>query len=86
MKDTSARAESRMSDLLAACSPAERFAMACRMFDAAKALARAGIIAEHGPAAEAHMRTYLFLRFYGQEFDEEKKRRVLASWGEESEI
>lgn len=83
MKDTSARAESRMSDLLAACSPAERFAMTCRMFDTAKVLAHAGIIAEHGIAAEAHMRKHLFLRFYGQDFDEEKKRRILASWGED---
>ena len=83
MNDTSARAETRMSELLAACSPAERFAMACRMFETAKTLARAGIIAEHGAAAEAHMRKYLFLRFYGHDFDEEKKRRVLASWGED---
>ncbi|MCI0451336.1 MAG: hypothetical protein L0Z51_02965 [Candidatus Latescibacteria bacterium] len=74
-----------MSDLLAARSPAERFAMACRMFDAAQTLARAGIIAEHGPGADAHMRKYLFLRFYGQDFAEERKRRVLASWGEDHE-
>jgi len=83
MKDTRESADARMRDLLAARSPAERFAMACGMFETARTLVRAGIIAEHGATAEGHMRKYLFLRFYGQDFDEEKKRRVLASWGED---
>lgn len=83
MKDTREKADAHMSDLLAACSPAERFAMACRMFETARTLVRAGIIAEHGAAAEAHMRKHLFLRFYGRDFDEGTKRRILASWGED---
>ncbi len=83
MKDTGAQADARMRALMAARSPEERFAMAGGMFDAAKALARAGIAAEHGAGAEAHMRKYVFLRFYGQDFDEAKKRRILASWGED---
>lgn len=83
MKDTGAKADARMRALMAARSPAERFAIACGMFDAAMALARAGITTAHGAGAKAHMRKYLFLRFYGQDFDEAKKRRILASWGED---
>lgn len=83
MKDTRENADTHMSNLLAARSPAERFAMACRMFDTARTLVRVGIIAEHGTAAEAHMRKHLFLRFYGRDFDEGTKQRILASWGEE---
>jgi hypothetical protein len=83
MKDTRENADTHMSNLLAARSPAERFAMACRMLETARTLVRAGIIAECGTAAEAHMRKHLFLRFYGDDFAEEKKRRILASWGED---
>ena len=64
-------------------TPSQRVEMACGMFESARELARAGIILQHGAEGEAHMRKYLFLRFYGEDFDEEKKRRILASWGEE---
>jgi hypothetical protein len=83
MKDTGPRADALLRELMAAQSPSERFAMAGRMFDAARTLARAGIIAEHGADGETHMRKYLFLRFYGQDFDESKKRNILAFLGED---
>ena len=83
MKDTSARADALLRELMAARSPSERFAMAGRMFQAAQTLARAGIIAEHGADGEAHMRKYLFLRFYGQDFDEARKQSILAFLGED---
>lgn len=67
---------------MAAKTPSQRAAMACGMFETARELARAGIILQYGAEGEAHMRKYLFLRFYGEDFDEEKKRRILASWGE----
>lgn len=83
MNDTSSRADALMRDLIAARTPAQRVEMACGMFETARELARAGIILQYGAEGEAHMRKYLFLRFYGQDFDEEKRRRILASWGAE---
>lgn len=82
MNDTTPRADTIVERLLAALTPAERVEMACGMFETARELARAGIILQYGADGEAHMRKYLFLRFYGQDFDDEKKRRILASWGE----
>jgi hypothetical protein len=82
MRDTTPRAEAHYWRLMAGRTPAERVEMACGMFEAARELACAGIIMQHGAQGEAHMRKYLFLRFYGRDFDEEKKRRILASWGE----
>jgi len=81
MKDTTERADALMQALMARRTPAERVAMACRMFDGARTLVRAGILAEHGPEAEVHMRKHLLVRFYGGELDEAKIRKILASWG-----
>lgn len=83
MNDTTARADVLMKRLMATKTPSERVEIACGMFETARELARAGIILQHGAEGEAHMRKYLFLRFYGEDFDEDKKRRILASWGEE---
>jgi len=47
MSDTSVEVEERFLKLMLARSPAERLAMACRMFSTAKALVRAGIKEEH---------------------------------------
>ena len=73
--------EAEMKKVMAL-TPSERVEMSCRMFEAARDLARAEIILQYGAEGEAHMRKYLFLRFYGEDFDDEKKRRILASWGE----
>jgi len=82
MRDTTPRALAHFRDLVARRTPAERVEMACGMFEAARELARAGIIMQYGPDAEAHMRKHLLLRSYGQDFDEAKIQRILASWGE----
>jgi len=80
MNDTTERADALMRALMASRTPAERVAMACRMFDGARTLVRAGILAEHGPEAEANMREHFLVRFYGGELDEAKIQRILASW------
>ena len=82
MTDSGTRTEAMMKRLFAALTPSQRVEMACGMFETARELARAGIILQHGAEGEAHMSKYLFLRFYGHEFSEEKIRRILASWGE----
>lgn len=82
MNDTTARADALMKRLMAARTPSDRVEMACGMFETARVLACAGIVLQHGADGEAHMRKRLFLRLYGGDFDEEKKQRILASWGE----
>jgi hypothetical protein len=80
VNDTSARASAIMNALLASKTPSERVEMACSMFEFARELASAGIKMQHGPRDGEHMRKHLFLRLYGQDLSDEKKRRILAFW------
>jgi hypothetical protein len=58
--------------------PGRRVAMACEMFQTAKALARAGIL-QNGPLPEVEIRCRLFLQFYGSDFSAEDRTRILES-------
>jgi len=69
--------EERFTRQLMSRTPEERLAMATRMFATAKTLARAGL-ADGGPMSLAEERALLFLRFYGQDFDEADRARILA--------
>jgi len=80
MSDTSVDVEERFLKLMLARSPAERLAMACRMFSTAKALVRAGILEEHGLIDPYELREHMFLRLYGQDFGETEKAKILNSW------
>jgi len=80
MNDTSVEVEERFLKLMLARSPAERLAMACRMFATAKALVRAGILAEVGLREPNQVREHVFLRLYGQDFGETEKAKILNSW------
>jgi len=80
MNDTSVDVEARFLKLMLARSPAQRLAMACRMFSTAKALVRAGILEEYGLKGPNQVREYMFLRLYGQDFGETEKAKILNSW------
>ncbi len=79
MKDTPAEVDALFRTMVLAVSPAERVAMACRMFETAKALIRAGIEDEYGPLPPDRLREYMFLRLYGQDFGEEEKAKIISS-------
>ena len=78
MGDTHPEIEERFHQMMMARSGEERFLMGCSMFDAAKRLVRASILASHPEASEAEIRQQLFLRFYGHEFAPEERERILA--------
>jgi hypothetical protein len=77
MKDTSTAIDQLFTNKLLALEPEERLAMACRMYSAAKALVRAGI-AKGGDMSAAEMRISVFLRLYGQDFDQAKQAKILS--------
>ncbi len=80
MKDTSEAMQERYQAMLMALSPGERIAMACRMFNTAKALALAGIQHREGPIDDPILiRQKLFLHFYGNDFTPEETDRILAA-------
>ncbi|MBI5211586.1 MAG: hypothetical protein HY927_16580 [Elusimicrobia bacterium] len=62
-------------------SGAERLALGCSMFDDARALAVAGLKADHPDASEKEVRRALLRRFYGQDFPPEKFKAIEAALG-----
>jgi hypothetical protein len=62
--------------MLLARPPEDRLKMACSMSATARALARAGILAESPQASPGAVRRGLFLRFYGREFSAEERERI----------
>jgi len=77
--DTPEPIRDRYRAMLLRLSPAERLAMACRMFDTAKALALAGIrrrepaVVADSPAA----RQKIFLHLYRNDFSPRETERIL---------
>jgi len=77
MNDTPPDVQERYDALFRRLSPQERLAMCGRMFSAARTLVRAGVI-QQGARTEAEIRKQVFLRFYGNDFGEEERDKVLA--------
>ena len=79
MTDTPPEVMQRYQAMLLARSPAERLKMGCSMGATARALVRASVLAQDPHASPAAVRRALFLRFYGHEFDEAQRERIMAS-------
>lgn len=78
MNDTSPEMERRYYALLMERSGEERLEMGCSMFDAAKEIVRNSILNESPGLTERELKTRIFLRFYGQDFSREQKRKIIA--------
>lgn len=59
-------------------SAAERLAMACAMFDTARALSRAGLGDPTGTDRSPALLVRLFERTYGRDFDPETAARIVT--------
>lgn len=77
MIDTPEVVSRRYRALLMSRPAADRLRMGCDMFEAARALIRAGVT----ESGEQVTRQALFLRTYGADFDAETRRRILARMG-----
>ncbi len=78
MNDTSASIEQRYRALLLKRSGEERLLMGFRMFETARALARASLGDTEGGDHSVEMRVALFLRIYGPDFTTEARERIVA--------
>ena len=78
MTDTSAHMASVQRRRLLERSAAERLAMACAMFDTARALSRAGLGDPTGTDRAPALLVRLFERTYGRDFDPETAARIVA--------
>jgi hypothetical protein len=81
MKDTSPEMETRYRAMLLARSGEERLRMAGSMYATARALVVASVRHANPTAPPAEIRQAVFLRFYGHEFDEPTRARILARLG-----
>jgi len=73
VKDTAEEVEERYRTMLLSKSNAERFRMGCEMFETAKELATASLLAEGG----GDLRRRLFLRFCGRDFSRQECQKIL---------
>lgn len=78
MNDTPEDIEIKYREMLFSRSPAERLRMASSMFDSARTLATAGILAEQPGVTPGELRAKLFLRFYGSDFPASECQRILS--------
>ena len=78
MRDTDPAVAAEYRRMLLPLAPGRRMAMACAMFQTAKAMARAGNLS-NGPLPESEVRRQLFLRFYGRDFSPEERDRILGA-------
>jgi len=79
MRDTTPEMERLYHSLLLARSGEERMNMGLRMFDTARALVRASLGDANGTNRSPEMRVALFLRTYGQDFDDAARERIVAA-------
>jgi hypothetical protein len=79
MKDTSPEVERRFRAMLLARSGEERLKMGCSMHTFAQQIVRAAVMAQTPQASPADLRRAMFLRFYGSDFDERTRERILSA-------
>ena len=78
MNDTPPAIEARYRAMLLQRSGEERLRMGASMYATARSLVIASILEADPTASPAAVRQALFLRFYGHEFDEAVRARILA--------
>jgi len=78
VRDTPPALDAKYQAMLLERSGEERLKMAGSMYAAARALVVASILDADPSASPAALRQALFLRFYGHEFDEPTRTRILA--------
>lgn len=78
MSDTHPQIEHLYRQMLLSKSGEERLLMGDSMYATARKLALASLKVENPDATLAELKCALFLRFYGYEFSEEERQKILA--------
>jgi hypothetical protein len=58
--------------------------MGCSMYDTAKEIVRSAIYNSRPRITDAEIKREIFLRFYGQEFGEDDREKLLSALGADS--
>ena len=76
--DTSEEMQKRYHALLMRRSGEERLKMGCSMFDAAKEIVKSSLLNENPGLTARELKEKIFLRFYGLDFSESQKQKIIA--------
>jgi hypothetical protein len=79
MKDTRPEVAAQFRNLMKAKSNEQRLLMGCSMFDTAKQIVQSSIYSQHPGITPEEMKIEIFLRFYGQDFSQADKDKILAA-------
>ena len=77
MNDTTPKIAEKMREMIRGKTPEERLKMGCSMYDFSKHLIIRSILENRPNLSPADLRRELFLRFYGNDFDSEKREKIL---------
>jgi hypothetical protein len=79
MFDTHPEISVRFRDLMMSKTGQERLIMGCSMFDTAKEIVRSAVYNSRPGITDAELKREIFLRFYGQEFGEADREKLLSA-------
>ena len=79
MRDTPPDVDARYRQMLLARPGEDRLRMGFSMYATARALVVASILAKEPDASPERIREAIFLRFYGRDFDEATRDRIVAT-------
>ena len=85
MRDTPPDVDARYRQMLLERSGEDRLRMGFSMYATARALVVASILAKEPGASPARIREAIFLRFYGRDFDEATRDRIVSALGRSRE-
>ena len=84
MNDTHPDVAIRFRELMMRKSGEQRLLMGCSMYDTAKQIVRSAIYNSRPGITEAEMKKEIFLRFYGPEFSQAEREKLLSVFGADS--
>jgi hypothetical protein len=77
MNDTTSAIFLKMMEMIRQKSPAERLEMGCSMHDFSKCLVTEAIRRDKPGLSAAELRVGIFLKFYGSEFDDIRREKII---------
>ena len=81
MDDTPPEIQEKVRELIRAKTPEERLKMGCSMYDFSKSLIIRSILEKSPGLSPAALKRELFLRFYGNDFDPERRQKIMIYLG-----
>lgn len=76
MNDTSPEMEEKMCEMIMQKTPLERLKMGCSMYETSKFFVIRFILEENPNISDEDLRQEFFLKFYGDDFNEEQKKKI----------